>query len=42
MSKVVDLDDEMNEKEIEDIMQNKQDLVIDLGEKQNLEGMNKD
>jgi hypothetical protein len=32
MSKIVDMDDEMNDQEIEEIMQGKQDLVIDLGD----------
>lgn len=37
---MVDLDDEMNDQEIDDIMEGKQDLVIDLGEQQNLDSLN--
>lgn len=37
LSKVVDLDEEENEHEIEMIMQGKQELVIDRGEAEDLE-----
>lgn len=37
LSKVVDLDEEENEQEIEQILQGKQELVIDRGERDNLD-----